>query len=294
MARYPLGANITVSTMVAGSTLLGGFRDGNGNLSNASPVSLTILRPDQSTVVYSSPTNVSTGQYTQILPLTDLTQLGHYQYVWTGTVGGYVGITSPDGFDVVPIFETLILPFQDAKDMLNIARSDTSSDDELRSKLAVIEVELENATGGPIITRTITERCELVASLTQIPLRKRPIVAVNSITSVADGSSLSIADLDIDPIGNLLRRTLGWPFLLLRGIAVNVQYQAGWGTSVDPAFAEASRIILAHLWSTQHGVAAIPAPFAQGPDLTVIPGMGFAIPNMAVDVLRPYLQEVYF
>jgi hypothetical protein len=71
---------------------------------------------------------------------------------------------------------------------------------------------------------------------------------------------------------------------------------AGWGTSVPAAFGTFARIVLQHLWSSQRGPAALP----MGADAMVsVPGFGFAIPNMAAELLNgsvggvPFLTQAY-
>ena len=73
--------------------------------------------------------NDGTGLYHQDIPVTDLTTLGHYQYVWTATGTG-AGVSFGD-FDVFDPFEVALLPLQDAKDALNIPQATTTYDNEI-------------------------------------------------------------------------------------------------------------------------------------------------------------------
>ena len=78
----------------------------------------------------------------------------------------------------------------------------------------------------------------------------------------------------------------------------DVTYVAGWGVAVPAAFNTAARIILQNLWETQHGPSARPQMGVQG-DMVTMPGLGFAIPNQAAELLEgslngiPFLQEAY-
>ena len=75
-----------------------------------------------------------------------------------------------------------------------------------------------------------------------------------------------------------------------------VVYVAGWGVSVPAAFGSFARIVLAHLWTTQRGPAALPMG---GGDMVQVPGFSYAIPNRAAELLNgsqggvPFLSEAY-
>lgn len=288
MSRYPAGQPIRVSTTV---------RDLSGTLVNAGTLTLTVAKPDGTTQAYSTPTNDSTGTYHQDIPASDLTQNGHYQYAWVSTGTG-AGV-APGEFDVYDPFEVAVLPLQDGKDALNIPQATTTYDSEIASYIATIQSSLERATGGPIVNRTVTERSEMMTNQTVIPVRQRPLVSVTSITSASGGAIDISGGLDLDVNAGLIRRKLGLPFYgpFFQWLPqVTVTYVAGWGTSVPAAFGSFARIVLQHLWSSQRGPAAMP----MGADATVmIPGFGFAVPNMAAELLNgsvngvPFLAEAY-
>ncbi len=278
--------------------------DGTTTLVNATTLTLVVKLANAdgtSTVTgtYTSPVNDSTGTYHQDIPVTDLTGLGHYQYTWTATGTG-AGVSFGD-FDVFDPFETAVLPLQDAKDALNIPQAVTSSDTELQSYIATIESNLERATGGPLVNRTITaERTEMMSSQTVIPVRQRPLVSVTSIISASGGTIDISAGLKLDGGAGLIRRPLGLPFygpFFTWLPEVYVTYVAGWGTSVPAAFGIFARIVLQNLWRTQHGPSARPS--MGGEEMTTPPGFGFAIPNQAAELLAgsqngiPFLSEAY-
>lgn len=294
MARYPQGAPVRVSTTV---------RDTTGALVNAGTLTLTVkLAQADGTLLtagtYASPVNDATGLYHVDIPATDLTALGHYSYVWT-SAGTGAGVSPPADFDVYDPFETSVLPLQDAKDQLNIPQATTSSDAEIQSYIATIGSCLEKATGGPLVNRVVTERSEMMSNQTVIAVRRRPLVSVTSITA-AGGAAIDItAGLDLDVNAGLIRRRLGLPFFgpFFSWLPqVSVVYVAGWGTSVPAAFNSFARIVVSHLWTSQRGPAAMPMG---GGEMTTIPGFGFAIPNMAAELLNgsqdgiPFLSEAY-
>ena len=293
MSRYPAGQPVRVSTAV---------KDVTGALVNAGTLTLLVKTAAAdgtwtTTGTYSSPANDSTGLYHQDIPVTDLATAGHYQYTWTSTGTG-AGVSFGE-FDVFDPFETSVLPLQDAKDALNIPQATTTYDAEIASYIATIKSSLEKATGGPLVNRTITERSEMLSSQTVIPVRQRPLVSVTSIAS-ASGTNIDISGgLDLDVNAGLIRRKLGLPFygpFFTWLPMVNVIYVAGWGVSVPAAFGSFARVVVQHLWNSQRGPAALPMG---GGEMVTVPGFGFAIPNMAAELLNgsqggvPFLSEAF-
>jgi hypothetical protein len=273
-------------------------RDLSGALATPGTLTLTVQKPDATTQDYSSPALDSTGNYHQDVPAADLSQLGHYQYKWVATGAG-AGV-SVGSLDVYDPFEVRVISLQDAKDMLNIPASTTKDDAEIDSWIAAIESGLEKRTGGPVITRAFTERCELDGSHTALLVRRRPLVSVTSVVSVASGSPVDIsAGLDIDANAGTVRTKLGTPFtgpFYAYRPAMTVTGTAGWGTSVPPAFASFARIVVKNLWDTQRPSVGMPMG---GEQMVTIPGFGFAVPNRAAELLDgsqdgvPFVLEAY-
>ena len=292
MARYPTGQPIRLSFTV---------RDVTGALVNPTTATLVVKiaaadGTSTTTGTSSSLTSDGTGLLHQDIPVTDLVAAGHYQYALT-TTGTGAGVSFGE-FDVFDPFETSVLPLQDAKDQLNITT--TTSDSEIASWIATIESALERYTGGPLVNRSITERAEMLSNQTVILVRQRPLVSVTSIAS-ASGSAIDLSGgLDIDVNAGTVRRKLGLPFYgpFFQWLPqVNITYVAGWGTAVPAAFSSAARIILAHLWESQRGPASLPG--LGGGDMVTMPGFGFAIPNMAAELLDgaqngiPFANEAF-
>ncbi|MCW2933030.1 MAG: hypothetical protein JWM19_3992, partial [Actinomycetia bacterium] len=171
--RYPSGQPVRVTTAV---------RDLDGTLTDPGTLTLAIRRPDGTQQPYASPVRDSAGNYHQDVPDTDIAQLGHYQYAWTSTGPG-AGVVA-GSLDVFDPFEIRVLSVQDAKDMLGIPQATTAHDAEIDGWIAAIEGGLEKRTGGPVVTRTVTERAELDGTLTTLLLRQRPVVSVQSIVAV--------------------------------------------------------------------------------------------------------------
>ena len=296
MARFPLGQPVTIGPITV--------RDRTGALVDAGALTIVVKLAaadgtQTTTGTYATPTRDSLGTYHQDVPVTDLAVAGHYQWVATSTGTG-AGVTYGE-FDIFDPYETSVLPLADAKDQLNIAQSNTAYDAEIASWIATIESNLERATGGPVTNRTVTaERAEMMSSQTVIVVRQRPLVSVTSITG-AGGSPIDISGgLKLDTNAGVIRKPLGLPFygpFFSWLPEVYVTYVAGWGTSVPAAFNSFGRIVLQHLWDSQHGPSVRPS--MGGSELVTIPGFGFAIPNMAAELLNgsvngvPFLQEAF-
>ena len=292
--RYPLGQPVTVGPI----TVQQRNADGTYSLVDAGTLTIVIKvaaadGTQTITGTYSSPAHDGLGKYHQDVPAADLTVIGHYQWVATATGTG-AGVTFGD-FDVFDPFETAVLPLADAKDQLNIAQATTAYDAELQSYIATIESSLERYTGGPLVNRTITERAEMVSSQTAILVRQRPLVSVTQILS-ASGAAIDISGgLDLDVNAGIIRRKLGLPFFgpFFSWLPqVTVIAVAGWGTSVPAPFNSFGRIVLQHLWTSQHGPAQRPS--FGGQDMVTIPGFGFAVPNMAAELLEGSYNGIPF
>jgi hypothetical protein len=290
LSRFPLGAPVRQSTTVRQLNV-------DGTTTLVTPTTLTLLvklaQADGTwltTGTYASPAQDSTGTYHQDVPAADLTAIGHYQYTWTSTGPG-AGVAVGD-FDVYDPFEVRVLSLQDAKDMLNIPQATAAYDAEVDGWVAAIESGLERFTGGPVVNRSVSERCEALNGLRQFCVRQRPLVSVTSIIAET-GGALGLSDVRIDANAGTIQRAMGWPFLgPFAGPWFTVTYTAGWGTSVPPAFASFARIVIDHLWGTQRGPSQRPS---MGGDETVTPpGWGFAIPNRALELLNGSQDGISF
>lgn len=265
-------------------------RDFTGALSTPDTILLRVKKPDDTFLPdYTSPVADLTGKYHQDIPASDLTEFGHYPYVWI-TTGTAAGVSPPAAFEVIDPFTVTVLPLQDAKDQLNIAQSDTRYDAEIQVWIGTIIGGLEKLTGGPLLNRSISEFVKVGHAYRSFAVRQRPLVSVTSVTDNATGTALPVTDLDIDPNSGIVRRKLQLPFWA-RGPFYTVVYVAGWGVPTPPAFNGAARIILDHLWATQHGPSA--RPTMAGEETTADFGLGFAVPNRAVELLAPFLSEAY-
>ncbi len=289
MARYPLGQPITLPTTVRDAA--------TGALVDPTTLTATIRKPDGTDLpAYTYPAGVvvrdALGTFHLDVPAADLAVVDHYKYKWMSTgPGAGVAVGS---FDVFDPFEPSILTLADAKDHLNIPAALTTHDTMIQVWLDTIDENVEQAIGGPVVTRAVTERDEATDGGRALMLRKRPAVAVTSITSVATSTALAVADVEVDPNANVARRRSGLPFdaTVAAGPPVfTVVYTAGLGLAVPAQVSAAARIILDHLWETRRGPSARPSV---GGDETVQAfGMAFAIPNRALELLGANLVEAW-
>jgi hypothetical protein len=251
--------------------------DSSAQLVNATAVALTITLPDGTIASGITVVNppVSVGVYT-------------YKYTGTSIPGTYVGrwlFTLSDGstsafvqqFDVQPT-TALLLGLDEAKRQLRINPTDTAQDENIRDWLAALTRPIEHMVGActpHVITNELAETAGYV-----IRTRLTPVISVQSLVPCfAYGVSYATADLTVTDEGRVVRVS-GLPFF---STAYFMTYTIG-RTTVPANVRMAVRIILQHLWATSRG-AAQPA-YLGGDDTSVIPGLGYAIPNRAMELLQ--------
>ena len=157
---------------------------------------------------------------------------------------------------------------------------DTEKDDTLDAAVDIVE-----GIVGPLQVAAVTEIHRGISS-SLLVLRQAPVVALSSIASGYGSvfTALTVSDYDLDADAGVVRAVNGGRF---RG-DFQVTYTVG-RSDVPVAIREAILIIAAHLWETQRGVAPS-ALSLQGADVadTFSPGLGYAVPNRARELLAPY------
>jgi hypothetical protein len=170
---------------------------------------------------------------------------------------------------------TLVLA--DLKTHLNIDLSDTSQDSELQGFLDAA-IDVAEGIVGPITVRSFTETHYGHAGGPLFLFR----TPVESVESVANGyGPYSLVGLTADTSMGAVRSASSYG---LRG-DVTVTYTAGRAT-IPAAVRLAVLIIAAHLWETQRGAA--PLPFGVNDVDAPTPGLGYAIPRRAEELLAPF------
>jgi hypothetical protein len=262
---FDLGAVVPLGTTV---------RDAAGALANAGAMTLTITLPDQTTVTVSPVTPASTGTYAYDY---QTAQAGRHVVRWVASgvnAGAYT-----DSFDVREAAPPGILSLSDAKAHLNIAS--TAHDDEVRGWIEAVTAAVEVFT-GPVVVRTVVEDHDACGALT-LSLRQPPVLSLTTVSPVlTGGTAYTVGGLDASSSG-IVRSLDG---SRLYG-PLRVTYTAG-RRIVPAAITAAAKIILQHLWRTQQGPGR-PQRGLDDFDVTEpIPGLGYAIPNRAVQMLEPY------
>lgn len=253
------------------------IRDADGELANAGAIALTITKPD-GTTDSPIPTNPSTGLYQ-----TDYTPAaaGRYSVRWVATGANASAYT--DAFDIREASPPLLFSLSDAKSILNITV--TTHDDKIRELTESTTATVENLV-GPVVMQQKEELYEGCGTNVLV-LRSAPVVSLTDIVAILPGVPVpDVLDLDLDPVTGILIETRGRPFYG----PLRVSYVAGRAT-IPAAIRDAGRIILKHLWDIHNGLTGLPRlNEPNDPGMGVILGMGYAVPNRALQLLHPYMR----
>jgi hypothetical protein len=249
-------------------------RDADGTLANAGNMALTITLPDASAVTVATVAPASTGQYAYDY---QTVQAGRHSVRWLATGANPTAYT--DMFDVREATPPVLMSLAEAKKHLK--KNDTSDDDEIRDWIEACTRAVEFFV-GPVVMRTVVETADL-RSATSVALQQIPAMALTSVVAVRTGGpSYDVDDLDLDPATGIVTRKDGG---LLYG-PLRFTYTAGRAV-VGANIRSAAKIILQHLWRTRQGPGR-PQLGTQDFDVNEpIPGLGYAIPNRAVQLLDP-------
>lgn len=253
------------------------IRDADGALADAGAVTLTVTKPD-GTTDSPTPTNPETGHYqSDYVPAT----AGRYLVRWVATGANASSYT--DAFDVRPAAPPLLFSLNDAKNFLNI--STTTNDAKIRDLLESTTAAVEHQV-GPVVQQTRVELYDPCGSYTLV-LRAAPIVSVTSMEPVmTGGAAYDVSNMDVDTATGIITNINGQGFYG----PLRITYVAG-RSIVPAAIRDAGRIILKHLWDIHNGLSGLPRlNEANDPGSGVILGMGYAIPNRALQLLHPYMR----
>lgn len=168
-----------------------------------------------------------------------------------------------------------LLSLAEAKAALNITA--TTYDAELQDYIDGAIAAVEFVCGGVISTATT----EVVRAVGAIPLGTTPVISLTSVTGDLTGAR-DVTELRVNTASGVIRAKANYP--AIAEDTYTVVYASGRATA-PPAMKQAAKVILKHQWSTQRG----PAARRPNPDEgTFVPGLGFAIPNAALQMLAPY------
>ncbi len=159
------------------------FTDVDGNLADPTTVVLTVTAPDNTQIVYNSPTHVSTGVFTQNVPIL---QAGSYNYEWVGT--GALQAVQPGTFQsfpqpLAPVATIDFVTLPQLKNWIESIGASSSLDDDVLALLitAVSQDMLTRMSRTTILTADYQEWYDGTGSAT-LPVDNWPISAVNSLT----------------------------------------------------------------------------------------------------------------
>lgn len=235
-------------------------------------VTVTVTLPDASTDVQTV-TSTTTGTY-QHDYLT--TQAGRHTVQWLAT-GTHPG-AQLDAFDVADQTPAIV-SLADAKAQLNGVSS--TDEDTLRGYIAAATNVVERVRGETVVVRSFTEQLSAVRG--HIVISHLPLVSITSIASL-DGTVIWDVTQTVHDDAGVIAST-GTPFAgdLL------VTYSAG-RTVIPPHYQLAAQIIIEHLWQTRRGTMGVARP--GGMDVSPVAGLGFAVPNRALELLGGGLSGV--
>ncbi|MEV4974446.1 hypothetical protein [Streptomyces scopuliridis] len=249
-------------------------RDPGGILTTAATAAVTITLPD-GTTAQPEPIETAIGTYQADYPTT-VSGRHSVRWVWTGPAASVT-----DVFDVREETPLAILSLADARSQVK-ART-AQDDDDLRFWIGATTRAVEYFV-GPVVVRTVTE-LHSVGRVRALALRKVPALTLTSVTAArSGGTSYQVSALDLDGATGIVRLLSGAD---LYG-PLRVTYRAG-RPVVDENITAAGRIILQHLWRTRL-VQGRGGLAGGGDDFSVtepIPGLGYAVPNRAVQLLNP-------
>lgn len=263
-------------------------RDATGNPVNATTVTLTITLPDGTTVTptVANPPS-STGVYLYDYPAV---QAGHHSLRWTST--GPSAAYS-DAFDVSVALPQYLVSLADMKNQLRI--TGTSDDEQLRRFIEAATTAVERIRGEAAVKRTVTEEHrfpdwfrglgQVTPNMSTATYQRRamalnvsPVVSLTSVARVDGTMTWDVSLLHVEQVSGVVDVLFGPAFAGL----ITVTYVAGY--QVIPAeFGLAASFIVEHLWQTRRGAKGGPRP--GGMETSMVPGIGYAIPNQAIEVL---------
>jgi len=189
------------------------------------------------------------------------------------------GSTSAFGenFEVQPTDPGFLFSLADAKIHLNISTTKTTSDEEIRTWMAAVTPIIEDIV-GVCVPKTFTE---VVSGTDRLVLNNTPVLTLVSLVPFFYGTTyVGETYAKSTPAGEV-RLINGGEFYGGRFIAT---YTAG-RKPISPNIIQAGKIVLKHLWETQRGAAG--SPFQGANEDPLDSGWGYAIPNRALQLLKP-------
>jgi hypothetical protein len=244
-------------------------RDADGAPTNASTVTLTVELPDGTTV---TPTVTNPPAVTGVYAVDySPTMVGLHRYTFTTT--GPKTQYGPALFEVASTSRGIV-SLDDVKNLPSMNIRTTTHDETLRRFIEAATSVIERHTGNTVVREVVTET--VMADWRGLHLTRSPII---SITTVADSAGTAVTDGVLDTNIGLIRP----PAYALWWGEHTVTYVAGM-TTIPAEYSLAALIIVEHLWQTQRGTMSAAAR-PGGMDDVDVPGIGYAIPRRALQLL---------
>jgi len=184
--RFPLGQPVRESTTVSQLNI-----DGTYTLVSPDTITLTVQKPDGTQQAYPSPVSDGTGLYHQDIPVTDLTQTGHYQFAWT-SAGTGAGV-QPGSFDIYDPFTAAHVPppLAGPDDVAARLGRDLTDAESLRliPLLADASAQIRRYCRRDFLPHT-AETVILYGHDSEILLPGYPVQSVDSVTAIGGGTGL--------------------------------------------------------------------------------------------------------
>lgn len=258
-------------------------------------VSITITLPDRSTAA-PTVTRTGVGSYSAQYVTT---QAGHHVILWQSADSTYPGAWA-DSFEVQSSADLTIVSLLEAKEILRL--SGTTDQDAILQGYNAAATEVAELYCGTVVTRQFTKVLRAqgrVLVLPKAPVRtdlgttldpsnRRDGSTTNGLVSITPlmtyGFMYDLSQLLVDADTGLVRQSAGLPFFYSGD--PYAQFLATWWAGrkvIQAAVYEGAKIILEHLWQIKRGGASA-QDVAAGQSTTVVPGVGFAVPNRAIQL----------
>lgn len=248
-------------------------RDPGGALVTAASAVVTLTLPDGTTASPAAEETATVGSY-QADYVTEQAGRHTVRWLFTGPAHAYT-----DALDVREEAPPTVLALADAKNLLKKRNADDDGAIRFWNEAATRAVEYFV---GPVVVRTVTEG-QYIGVADTVALRKCPVLELVSVTALrAGGVTYDVGDLTLDgSLGIVSRMDGGRLYGPLRFV-----YRAG-RIIIPGNITAAAQLILQHLWRTQAGPGR-PQRGVDDYDVSEpIPGLGYAIPNRAVQLMNP-------
>lgn len=276
--------------------------DTYGNPQDAATVTLTITLPDRSTA---TPTVTRTGLGSYSAKYVT-TQAGHHVILWQGADSNYPGAWA-DSFEVQANADPTIVSLMEAKEIVRLTGD--SSQDAILQGYNAAATEVAELFCGAVVTRQVSRMVRAqgrVMILPKAPVRtdlgtaldpsgRRDGSTTNGLVSITPlmtyGFMYDLSQLLVDQDTGLVRQSAGLPFFYSGD--PYAQFLATWwaGRKVIPAAVyEGAKVILEHLWQIKRGGTSA-QDVAAGQSTTIVPGIGFAVPNRAIQLFNTVSGE---